>query len=72
MQINKVLKRILKRDSALERLNQARIDVSGQTEAAVLGHRAVGFFGHLPARTCGRYRLPPCSLGVAGPKGRLP
>jgi hypothetical protein len=56
----------------LGRLNAARIDITGEGERRALRHRAIGFWGRLPARECGRYRFPPKSLGIAGPKGRLP
>ncbi len=74
MRIEKALSRISAkgREAALARLNRARIDVSGEEEWRVLRHRSLGFWGSLPARECGKYRFPPETLGVAGPKGRLP
>ena len=60
------------REKAIERLQAQRIDQTGERQARLLGHRAVGFYGALAARKCGMYYFPPCSLGVAGPRGPLP
>ena len=45
---------------------------AAEVDAAALGHRAVGFFGTLPAYRVGRHYFKASSLGVAGPKGKLP
>ena len=74
MRIEKALSKISAkgRESALVRLNLVQIEVSGEEECRALRHRALGFWGSLPARQCGKYRFPPETLGVAGPKGKLP
>lgn len=60
------------REQAITRLQSQRVDVTAKREAIFLGHRAVGFYGTLAARQCGKYYFPKESLGVAGPRGRLP
>lgn len=60
------------REAALCRINRQRIDINGADEAVALGHRAIGFYGTLPAYSAGRYNFPASSLGVAGPRGHLP
>lgn len=60
------------REKAIERLERQRIDQTGERKARLLGQRAVGFYGTLAARQCGKYYFPKESLGVAGPRGPLP
>ena len=60
------------REKAIERLQKQRLDQTGERQARLLGHRAVGFYGTLAARRCGKYYFPIESLGVAGPLGPLP
>ena len=67
----RVLRRVTRREEALERLNAQGL-WSADVDAAALGHRAVGFFGTLPAYRVGRHYFKASSLGVAGPKGKLP
>jgi len=60
------------REYAICRINRQRIDLTGEQVAAGLGHRALGFYGTLPAYSAGRHHFPASSLGVAGPRGTLP